>query len=429
MRWACVLPMMFGILLGAAIPLAALETEVLFDGTRVSDWDPARDQARLDKEYSLAEIVPLSDPPSLLWRFVSKGVAFNDIFLRKETVRPFTCFRVRVKNEGMPVTLAAKVRDARGAEWTANRIKLETGEDWRWVEFPVEAWQVASWSNDPDGKLDFPLEYFTLIAFDVKPDVEYGLRVARVQAQRPEPPVATVHKLEFPSRVQAGKTYEAALEFAMSGPCVQDGAELMLRWGKTTVSTVPLQLETPLTHVSPGQRLRVQGVRVPIPLYAFGGRCSLVLRLADAHIHKNGELVDEEVAPVNVEARKPGNTTAQVKLHNGAPTLFINGEPHNGMAYTAYGPSVEVFRDFTRAGVDLYSFSATPTEAGYGLSRTSWVAPDEYDFSQLDERVLMVLEANPDAYIFPRLYVHAPKWWSEQNPDDIVLMDPWSGSY
>ena len=34
---------------------------------------------------------------------------------------------------------------------------------------------------------------------------------------------------------------------------------------------------------------------------------------------------------------------------------------------------------------------------------------------------MMLLKENPDAYFFPRLYLHAPKWWSEQHPDDIVL--------
>ena len=97
------------------------------------------------------------------------------------------------------------------------------------------------------------------------------------------------------------------------------------------------------------------------------------------------------------------------------------------MAYAAYGPMVQVFRDFTQAGVDLFTFSATPTEAGYGLSQTTWKAPGEYDFSQLDQRVMMILEANPRAYFFPRLYLHAPKWWSRQHPDDLVLWDSGDG--
>jgi hypothetical protein len=166
---------------------------------------------------------------------------------------------------------------------------------------------------------------------------------------------------------------------------------------------------------------------VSIPEYAPGGACNVVLELGEAKVLWNGHRMNESPYGVRIKARTPGKTTAAVRNHNGAPTLFINGTPHNGMAYAAYGPSVPVFRDFARAGVNLFSFSATPTEAGYGLSKTTWTAPGQYDFSQLDQRVMMVLEANPQAYFFPRLYLHAPKWWSRQHPQDLVLMDPGDG--
>lgn len=112
-----------------------------------------------------------------------------------------------------------------------------------------------------------------------------------------------------------------------------------------------------------------------------------------------------------------------MQLHGGAPALVINGRPHNGMAYAAYTPTSEVFRNFTEAGVDLYTFVATPTEAGTPRDRTCWTAPGKYDYSQLDERVDLVLKANPHAYFFPRLFLHAPRWWSEAHPDDVVLME------
>jgi len=128
-----------------------------------------------------------------------------------------------------------------------------------------------------------------------------------------------------------------------------------------------------------------------------------------------------------VKAPAFDSTIAAVKSHTGAPTLFINGRPHSGMAYAGYRPSVEVLRNFAQAGVDLFSIAATPTASGYGLSKQAWKASGEYNFAELDQRVAMVLEANPHAYFFPRLNVHAPKWWSEQHPNDIVLTDPGDG--
>jgi len=155
-----------------AASLAAKETEVLFDGKGVEQWDTARDQARLRREFAASEVKQSSEPDALLWRFVSKGVTFNDLFLRKPVKRRFDVVRVRVRNEGAALTFAAKVRDASGAEWSANLVRLAPSREWQQVEFPWQAWRPAPWSSDRDGKLDFPLSYFTLIAFGIEPGVE-----------------------------------------------------------------------------------------------------------------------------------------------------------------------------------------------------------------------------------------------------------------
>lgn len=405
----------------------AEEVTVLFDGSDAAAWDTARDRDRLNREFSLSELSQI-EGPALRWRFISRGISFNDIFLRRPVLRGFHKIRVQVRNAGANVTLAAKVGDADGAEWTANQVAVKAGADQQWIEFPWDEWKVASWSRDADGRMDFPLRFFTLIAFGVRPDAEYNVEVFRVEAVSPDPPVATLRSLDFPRTVRAGQKYAASLSFSLDRPCRDDQARLILRHGKSTVASVPLPLPEPLNAAEPDKVYSLSDIPVQVPQFAWGGQSSLQVRLGEAHIELNGIRVDEEVFPVTVEARTPGHVDAAVRMHNGAPTLFINGKPHNGMAYTAYGPSVEVFTDFARAGVNLFSFSATPTEAGYGLSRTAWTAPGEYDFSQLDERVMMVLTANPDAYIFPRLYLHAPEWWSKQHPDEIVLMDPGDGN-
>jgi len=420
-----------GMILGLILlaPLSAMETEVLFDGTVPGDWSTARDQARLDREFSVSELTCDGSHPSLLWRFVSKGVAFNDFFLMRPIARDFERFRVQVKNEGEPFRLASKVRDAGGAEWTANSIQLSQTADWQWVEFARDRWKVASWSRDPDGRLDFPLAYFTLIAFDIRPRAEYKLRIGRVEVVRPEPPVANLVRFGLPDSIRAGQSFSVDLSFVLDKPCKEDEVYLSFCRDGAESFRVPIVLSTPLSQIVPGQRIDLEHVELRTPTYAFGGEFSVALRLGEARIQRDGKKSNEEVAVVTVQPRSPGKTTAEVKRHNGTPTLFINGRPHNGMAWATYHPTVEVFRDFAKAGVTLYTFSGTPTEAGYGLSKTVWTGPDTYDYSEFDQRVLMLLEANPDAYFFPRLYVHAPKWWSEQHPDDTVVADSKDGEY
>lgn len=403
---------------------AAVETEVLFNGT--GDWTTSRDDQRLSKELSLSELKHVTDPAALQWRFATKGISFNDIFLMRPIARRFDTIRIHLKNEGEGFALACKVRGADGAEWTVNRVALNAGEEWRWVEFQAPDWAVASWSRDADGKLDFPLSSFALIAFNIKAGPEYRLRVACVEVVRPDSPVATVSDMRIPTKVQAGQSYPVSLSFSVDKPILEDDAHLEFRRGETELFRIPLGLPTPLSKIAPGQEVRVQ-TQMLVPQFAFGGRQSVALRLGDAHIRLDGRAADQEVATAVVEQRRAEKCVAAVKVHNGTPTLFINGQPHNGMTWATYRPTPEVFSDFTKAGITLYTFAATPTESGYGLSRTAWTAPGEYDFSQLDERALMLLKENPNAYFFPRLYVHAPKWWSEQHPEDIVLMDPGDG--
>ena len=146
--------------------------------------------------------------------------------------------------------------------------------------------------------------------------------------------------------------------------------------------------------------MELRDAELHVPLYARGGSFTVAPEVAWSQLADPAQAV-----AVTLHARQPGETVAEVKLHGGVPTLFINGRPHSGMSYMTYRPNGKYFGQFGQLGVHLYSFSATPTEAAYGLAKTCWVAPEEFDYSGFEERVKMLLDADPDAYFFPRLYL------------------------
>ncbi len=407
--------------------LSAVETEVLFDGGDPRAWSTARDGARLARELAVSELCAASAPPALQWSFVPRGVSFNDIFFDHPIARRFDTLRLLVENVGAGFTFACKVRDAGGADWTAGRVALKAGEAYRWVEFPASEWSAAPWSHDVNAQLDFPLASLALIAFDIRTGTEYKVRVARIEVVRPDPPTLTVSEVNIPSGMKAGQTYPVSLNVCLNAPAHEDEAYLSFRNGSFERFRIPLDLPVRPPRLAPGSNMCLR-VDVAVPQFAFGGRQSVSLHFGDAHLLLNGKGADQELAVVTVKQRRIGRCTAAVKVRNGAPTLVVNGEPRSGMAWATYHPTPEVFGDFARAGISLYTFAATPTESGYGLSRTAWTAPETYDFSQLDERALMLLKANPNAYFFPRLYLHAPKWWSAEHPDDLVQMDTGDGT-
>ena len=409
-------------LTAACLRAGAAEVEVLFDATPSSAWDLARDAKRLASEFVLDEVKPQVDPPAIAWRFVSRGIHFNDLFLRRPIERDFTSIRLRVRNVRASLSLAAKVGDAQGVEWTTAPVSLPAAGDWQWIELPRSAWHVASWSRGARGRLGFPIEYFAIIAFDIKAGREYQLQAARVEVVHPDRPRLTLHDFQFPRTLDAGQTARFSLTFSLDKPGPTDDAQLVFRSAENPLQRMPLQLPLAPTRLAANQRVVLREVELRLPLYARGGAFTVAPEVGGSRLADPTQAV-----AVVLHARQPRETVAEVKLHGGVPTLFINGQAHSGMSYMTYRPSGKYFGQFGRLGVHLYSFSATPSEAAYGLAKTCWVAPERFDYSGFEERVKMLLDADPDAYFFPRLYLSSPRWWDEKHPDELVTFDPGDG--
>lgn len=384
-------------------------------------WTSQRDPGRLKREFTFAEHEWRAQ--SLQWRFAPKGkTGFNDLFRMRTIERPFSRVIVRLANPGAPFSLCAKVRDDTGAEWVVPRRPLETTQDVVEVVWHWDDWKLAPWASRKEGELLFPLSYFALIAFDISTGNSYHLQVKSVSFESAHCKVTDVSGFDFPQQVR-GDTSVTVKPFAVTTnvPLTDVTARLSLQRGQSEFASVPLSAEA-----EQGSRLQLKPAS-PLALSWLmrGGEYDIVLHL----LGKSGD-VPNVMSSLNlgktqlemVRGSLEGNH-AEVKPHNGVPTLFINGKPHSGMSAAAYHPSPDKFASFTLSDVDLFSFSATPTEGYPGLATLTWKDRDTYDYSQLDQRVAMVLGANRNAYIFPRLYLHAPAWWSKEHPDDVVIAE------
>lgn len=416
--------------------LACLVLQPLCEPGEARAWDRARDAGRLATEFAANELTAVDDPDegaAIDWSFVVRETSFADIFCRREVAVPFAALRFRLRNLGEPFQLAIKVADAGGAEWTVPPRELPAGE-WRTVDFALREFAVASWSTDPDGRLDFPLRYVTLIAFGIRPGPAYQLRFNGPELVPPETVDAAIGATGLPPRIEAGEGVTVGLEVTLERPLADDGVSgrggaLVLVSGGAVIATEPVEWETPPEQWPAGRPVRGTAV-VATSRWRAGGACQAVLRLAgvrDARraIAAGGGMV---LGEVEVSTRQPGELVAKLEQRNGAPTIVVNGEPLDGMAWASYQPTPSVFADFAAAGVRLFSIMGTPTAHGYGLSVDTWLAPDVYDYSQLDERIAMVLNEQPEALIFPRLYLAAPAWWLDEHPDARVLYDPGDGN-
>ncbi|MCX7221062.1 MAG: hypothetical protein NTY70_19675, partial [Burkholderiales bacterium] len=61
-------------------------------------------------------------------------------------------------------------------------------------------------------------------------------------------------------------------------------------------------------------------------------------------------------------------------------------------------------------------------EAVLGMTVTGNYPTDDdaYDRAISSTDRDMILKADPNAYIFPRIYLHSPRWWDDKYPDELV---------
>lgn len=116
--------------------------------------------------------------------------------------------------------------------------------------------------------------------------------------------------------------------------------------------------------------------------------------------------------------------TSKIAPYNGVPTLFVNGVPLPGMAYITYFTEKNRYDDFAAAGVKLFSlpvfFSEQPlNEHGRTPKFADGIFENGEHFEIMDREMERLLQAAPNALVFPRLNCALPRAWELANPDEL----------
>ncbi|MHB9032412.1 MAG: hypothetical protein ACYC6L_05135, partial [Anaerolineae bacterium] len=115
---------------------------------------------------------------------------------------------------------------------------------------------------------------------------------------------------------------------------------------------------------------------------------------------------------------------AELKPYHGVPTIHLDGVPDPGLAYMTYWPKSQQLREFAEAGVHLYSAPSTSCQHLWGaMVPPVWVSPGTFEYSHIDRVFEQIITADPQARIFPRVYLNSPDWWDDLHPDQLVLVD------
>jgi len=121
----------------------------------------------------------------------------------------------------------------------------------------------------------------------------------------------------------------------------------------------------------------------------------------------------------------PGPRTS-VAIHLGKPTFFLDGEPFTSPVFETHVPESRYFRQLARVGCRVFSFS---TNLAVGTRPATWIGPDRWDFSDLDTLAHRALDARPDGYIMPRVFLETPDWWLLQHPEEVQVLDDGRRAY
>ena len=213
------------------------------------------------------------------------------------------------------------------------------------------------------------------------------------------------------------------------------GKPVRMAWepaaGRTSSSAVPVPLtleregriflkaETKLGAV--GDSLGLLPLEIALPQGLPGGSYGVIADTRRVPISGQPSR-KARVGTIEVEsATPPQPVKATVALFHGAPAVHIAGRPVTGLKYMTYRLDERYVQQFATTGVEIVGFGCACGEHPYGLAADTWPAPDRFDFSEVDARAVRVLSAHPQAFLLPRIYVAAPRWWVERYPDECVV--------
>ncbi|MBQ3506628.1 MAG: beta-galactosidase [Clostridia bacterium] len=117
----------------------------------------------------------------------------------------------------------------------------------------------------------------------------------------------------------------------------------------------------------------------------------------------------------------------RVVLKNGNLCLEVDGKTVAPVAYMSYLPARANYDEFHKIGYELFSaciyMGDMPINEISGVrpfGEHIWKSRDVFDFSPLDKTVKQALGESLSGYLLLRINVNVPRWWREENPDELV---------
>jgi hypothetical protein len=105
--------------------------------------------------------------------------------------------------------------------------------------------------------------------------------------------------------------------------------------------------------------------------------------------------------------------TSEVRMVEGKPSLFVNGEQKSMILAAPYRQGPQDFNTFRAGGIEIFNFYV----------RFPWTGSDQWDFAAADQKLDEYKSIDPNALFLPRILLTPGDWFGELYPDEITRRD------
>ena len=430
---------MKGILLAVIAPLAAivlLGSPLLADDSRYPDDSFSRPQT--DRWLSFETLTGVQPPGNPVQRLADYEANELRAVTRgglpwaswRFTCRPgrgaVLCFNDRIRHLPTAVTVRIANESGRPAAFAVSMPEMPWSPDpkqqyFNWVvngdapvppgEERVVRFELAGLHADKavPGQRPMPPTSINLHVASTDPGIEYRLDLREWTVLYPDAPGVHLTALAAPPRLLPGA--EAAFTIQAEGVHPDSVTDLEVRDEPHVLWRIRLDADQRKALADTGQCQ----VRAKTPWY-LPDRALTVGLVVDGY-----RVAGAQPAVIHVaNSSQPGFPMTERREYHGRPTAFVNGKPLCWSSYSSYDFEPGNVGEFGRAEASVITIPVAAGRHIHQVAAPTWIAPDRYDFSELDERVCMSLQANPNAWLLMRPSLSLPVFWLQQHPEAIV---------
>ncbi|MBN1445533.1 MAG: beta-galactosidase [Candidatus Omnitrophica bacterium] len=141
-----------------------------------------------------------------------------------------------------------------------------------------------------------------------------------------------------------------------------------------------------------------------------------------------GKQVDENPIPsgkVELSVYHSVSAVDRVSVEKPDGAALLSDDFSSPRSWDWNGTPLQKAKTYPEIGVHIY------TAAGWGGTdwwSQCWLGPGKYDFSKIDRDFENLLKEDPEALIFPRVYLNAPEWWLKAHPEEAAVICHADGS-